>query len=197
MRSAVFAVVALAGVACGQDLVTNGSFEDAQQSGPTRVGIGNLTDWNASGGFMLLEQGFNNISFTEAHTGTQFVSMGHNGVTGDTLSQTLITVPGDAYTVSFWAKSIQGVASQEVTATAQNASDSALLGSLVAVVNQGEWMEYSFNFTASSASTDLILVHTRGSSGANVALDTVSVVPAPSAAALCGVAGLMAGRRRR
>jgi hypothetical protein len=97
-------------------VLLNGSFEEPQQAGPGRYNIGLLSDWEATGGFMLLEQGVNGVSNIEAHTGTQFVSMGHSGATGDRLEQSFATEVGLRYDVSFATRSIQGLQPQEVLA---------------------------------------------------------------------------------
>ncbi|MEM8835045.1 MAG: DUF642 domain-containing protein [Planctomycetota bacterium] len=191
--------------ASGSMLVTNGSFEDVQLAGPTRVAISNLEDWTASGGFMLLEQGVNGTSNTAAHSGTQFVSMGHNAATGDTLSQVLATTPGVEYDVSFFTISIQGVAAQEIEASVFDASPARGPGGPLASatadvdVTNNVWAETSFRFTAVSELSELRFVHTVGGSGPNMAIDTVSVsvVPAPGLLTCMGVAGLLGTRRRR
>lgn len=191
--------VALAGTA-NANLVSNGSLEDAQLAGPSRVSIGQLADWTASGGFMLLEQGVNNVSNIAAHSGTQFVSMGHSGASNDTLSQTLSTDAGQRYLASFYMHIIQGNATQEITGSATDGSSGATLGSVVASHTNASdgWVRYEFAFTAQSEATDLRFVHTLANGGANVTIDTISVViPAPGTA-LAGLAcTVLAARRHR
>ncbi len=192
------ALALVLGSAANANLITNGSFEEAQLAGPTRAAISSLTDWGAAGGFMLLEQGVNAISNSAAHTGTQFVSMGHNAATGDTLFQSFPTDPGQSYVVSFYLASIQGSQAQELEASiTDTASTNVLTTSTASIANAADgWQEHTFSFTATGATSQLTFVHTVGGSSANIALDTVSVVvPAPaSALALIGLAGI---RRRR
>lgn len=194
----VAAAAVAAGSAAHASLITNGSFEEAQLAGPSRANINSLTDWGAAGGFMLLEQGINAVSGIPAHTGTQFVSMGHSGAFGDTLFQSFPTDPGQSYVVSFYLASIQGSQAQELEASiTDTASTIVLTTSTASVANAADgWQEHTFSFTATGATSQLTLVHTVGGTSANIALDSVSVVvPTPaSALALIGLAGI---RRRR
>lgn len=190
----------LAGVGLAATAVTaqiaNGSFEFAALPAPNRVDITALTDWTPSGGNMLLERGVNSTSEIAAHSGVQFVSMGHNSAQGDTLRQFFATTAGQVYTVSFYLHCIQGDAAQVLTASAR---DGDVLGQVVATIasrTQG-WVNFTFDFAATGPSTELRFVHSTGAAGANIALDTVTVVPGPSGAALLGLAGLAARRRRR
>lgn len=198
IAACVAALAVAAGSAANANLITNGSFEQAQLAGPARAAIDTLTDWGAAGGFMLLEQGVNAISNSAAQTGTQFVSMGHNAATGDTLFQSFPTDPGQSYVVSFYLASIQGSQAQELEASiTDTASTNILTTSTASIANAADgWQEHTFSFTATGATSQLTFVHTVGGSSANIALDSVSVVvPAPaSALALIGLAGI---RRRR
>jgi MYXO-CTERM domain-containing protein len=122
--------------------------------------------------------------------------MGHSGLQGDRLSQFFATNPGELYTVSFYVHCIQGDDTQVLTAQALAGE---LLGQVAATVSsrtQG-WVNFTFDFTATGPSTELRFVHTTGAAGANIALDTVTAVPAPGAATLLGLAGLAARRRSR
>lgn len=197
MRTRCTLILALAasGAQAGT-IVSNGSFELGDIGAPGRVSIDNLEDWNASGGFSLLEQGVNGTSNTAAHTGNQFVSMGHNSVIGDTLTQTISTEIGTTYTVSFWTAVIQGSSAQSLVSAVRNVAGGEL-GSASIVANGGEgWVEHTYQFTASDTSLVLSFIHTGSSGSANIALDSVSIVPAPMSAALLGLGTLAATRRR-
>lgn len=177
--------------------VLNGSFENLPMAAPDRISINNATDWTAQGGFMLLERGVNGVSGIAAHSGSQFVSMGHNGAQGDTLFQDISTVPGATYTLSFFLHCIQGSEAQTLAASAL--SSGVVLGSLDAIVSsptQG-WVGFNLEFQATQPQTQIRFVHTVGSGVANIALDSVSVVPTPGAMALMGLGGALALRRRR
>ncbi|MEN0020653.1 MAG: DUF642 domain-containing protein [Planctomycetota bacterium] len=196
--TAALVIVACGTTAFGQNLIVNGSFESTEQAGPTRVSITELTDWTASAGFMLLERGFNGISFTTAQSGEQFVTMGHNNATGDTLFQRFGTVPGASYDVSFWTKSVQGAgAGQGLLVQALDDTAFGPLGEADIIVDSADWVETTFSFTAVTSTTELRFVHTGVSSTANLALDSVSVVPAPAGAVTLAMCSLAASRRRR
>ncbi|MCC6950173.1 MAG: DUF642 domain-containing protein [Phycisphaerales bacterium] len=177
--------------------VLNGSFESAALPAPDRVDISNLTDWGVTGGStVLLERGVNGVSQIAAHGGVQFVTMGHNSGQGETLTQLLSTTPGQAYTATFYLACIQGDALQSVRmAVSDGAND---LGSVVGTVSSRTegWVPFSFDFVANGLTARLTLTQTVGASEANVAIDDVSVVPAPgSALALLGLVAARRGRR--
>lgn len=177
----------------------NGSFEDPAQGGPTRVSISNLSDWSASGGFMLLERGVNGTSNLAAADGSQFVSFGHNGQTGDTLSQVFDTVIGQGYSVTHQLTSIQGSAPQTMSVSAFDDVSNSLLGTVNSMASlSNTWIAGTpLSFVATSASTRLEFQHTVGASGPNLALDDVRVIPEPSSLALLTAGGLLLLRRRR
>jgi hypothetical protein len=197
MRSALFLAIASCPLASGGVLL-NGSFESGGQDDPGRYDIAELTDWTASGGSMLLEHDVNEVSNIEAHSGSQFVSMGHNGSVGDTLSQTFETVVGQNYEVSFFIRSVEGNALQGLFASVTDGAGGGELGSITALdfgFGAG-WTEYSFSFTGASESATLTLLHALGSFQSNLAVDTVTVdIPAPGVLAMIGL-GLVVWRRR-
>ncbi|MEM6331260.1 MAG: DUF642 domain-containing protein [Planctomycetota bacterium] len=187
--------------------ISNGSFELAQQSGPTRVSTTQIVDWVDDGaGFNLLEQGPNGVSFVGAQDGTQFVSFGHNGQTGSTLSQVFATDAGVVYTVSFWTRAIQvGNPADpqvlEATVSSGQFKGQSTLGTLQADVQSTDaWVQSTFTFAATGATATLAFSDIVGGSPDNIALDNVSVVavPEPATAALTlAAAGLACTRRRR
>jgi hypothetical protein len=193
----VAASIASSGTA---NIVGNGSFEDAPLTAPGRVGIDNLETWDASGGFMLLERGVNGVSNIAAHTGEQFVTMGHSGATGDTLSQVVDSFPGGEFFVEFYVASVQGSAPQTVRAEARSFDTGALLGGMDAEVSNvaDGWVRFVYTFTADDIGVEIRFVHTIGNSSANVALDSVNmgIVPAPGGLAILAAAGLAVRRRR-
>lgn len=193
------AILASAVVACvcgaASGSIVNGSFEDRPIAFPDRVSMSNLSSWSASGGSMLHERGVNGVSNIAAHSGVQFVSMGHSGASNDTLTQTFVTTPGATYDVSFAVACIQGDGLQRVTATVLDGAN--VLGSVQAEVSvrSAGWQVFGLQFTAASASSTLRFVHTLGSGNANVAVDSVAVTPAPAALPLLALG--LCGRRRR
>lgn len=200
MRSvfvSALAVIALATHATAA--ILNGSFESVAQAVPDRVNISSATSWTATGGSMLLERAVNTVSQITAQDGDQFVSMGHSGASNDTLSQVITTTPGEILDVSFFVACIQGNALQSILASAVDTSSNAVLGSVSASISsrtQG-WIGYTFQFQPTGISTRISFVHDVAAGSANIALDNVTVTPAPSAAGLLGLAGVAATRRRR
>ncbi|MBX9736554.1 MAG: DUF642 domain-containing protein [Phycisphaerales bacterium] len=197
MRLIFPAVLSLFATTAASAQLVNGSFENEDLVNPSRVAISNLTDWTASGGLTLLERGVNGTSNIAAHTGSQFVSFGHNGNSGDTLSQSIATTAGQNYSVSFYLHCIQGAEFQTITASALAGGDTlATINASASSPTQG-WLEFSYNFQAVSGSTEIRFVHSLGAGSANIAIDTVTVIPAPGALALLAAGGLIATRRRR
>ncbi len=86
---ATLLVTALSAPACAAELVTNGGFESVQ-----------FTGWSHT---------FNNLvgasSLAEVHSGTHAAMFGSTEGAPDTLSQSLATVAGQTYTLSFWTGS--------------------------------------------------------------------------------------------
>lgn len=199
LRIGACALFAAAGLSAGD--VVNGSFENLPLNNPGRTDIGNLQDWTATGGFMLLERGVNSISGIAAHSGQQFVSMGHSGASGDRLSQVIDTVAGDGYVVEFYLHVIQGPAvDQTVRVAASDDVGGADLGMFDAVATDpaNGWTRFEFTFEAISDSTEISFTHQPDNGNlANVAIDSVTVVPAPAAGlfASIGLAGV--ARRKR
>lgn len=177
--SAITAALAYAAPACGANLVTNGGFE-----------TGSLSGWTISG----------NMSFftvdNMAHSGSFAGRFGPAGSVG-TLSQTLSTVAGQTYTISFWLEDDGGTPSSFEAAFGGN--------ELVALSNPNafDYTLYSYSLTASSAST--LLSFSFRQDPAYFHLDDVSVsptgVPEPSTWAMMilglGAAGLALRQRKK
>lgn len=177
--------------------VLNGSFE-----GPTVIDRQNVNpdSWTRSNGtgLVLLEHAPNDVSKISAHTGVQFVSFGHNGASNVSLTQTFATVPGENYNVSFALACIQGDDFQEMTAAARVPGGGLIEFIFASVSSRSQgWVEFNFAFAAVGDSTELRFTDSTGSTAANIAIDSVVVTPAPSAAALLALAALPVLRRRR
>jgi PEP-CTERM motif len=176
-------VSAAMGSKASADLVTNGGFD-----------TGDFTGWtvNSPDGFTEVLSGFSHDGDFAAWFG-DFQADG-----GGSISQSLATTAGSTYTLSFWF--------------AGDGDDpsgfSAIVGgnTVFQVTNppfDADYNQFTFNFTASSAST--LLEFDGFDDDFFVNLDTVSVnlasVPEPSSIVLCGVAGLSGlgytWRRRR
>lgn len=206
---AFFGLIASLGATSEASFIVNGSFESPALSGPSRVAISNLNDWTASGGFLLLERGVNTTSSIAASDGQQFVSFGHSSQFNGRLFQSFSTMIGESYSVTFDVASIQGSASQTLTASAFDDTNNSVIASTNSdVFDRGIWIAgTTLVFTATSAMTRLEFQDTVGSGNANIALDNVvvtssatTVVPEPSSFALLGIGAaalLIFNRRRR
>jgi hypothetical protein len=133
--SAILSLVFTVSVHAASSVVQNGDFE-----------TGTFSSWTQSGntGFTSVTSG--NSSYT--HSGTYGASVGPSGSLGF-LSQTLTTVPGQIYRLSFWLNSPGGSPS-EFNATWNGST-------LIDLVNPPAtgWSNYVFTVTATSSSTVL------------------------------------------
>jgi hypothetical protein len=125
--------------------------------------------------------------------------MGHNNSQGDRIMQSFATVAGQKYTVSFWFHCIQGNAEEAITGDViDGITPGPELGMAIGTVSsitQG-WIEYSFSFTAVSNMSRIRFTQTQAAADANIALDSITVIPA-TATAFIGLIALLSTRRRR
>jgi hypothetical protein len=175
-----FAVAVTFSTPGSAELVVNGGFETGNFSGWT----GGFPDNFVAAGDTAL-----------VHSGQFGVGFGAVGSLSD-LSQTLTTIPGQTYTISFWLNS-NGVPPDEVK----------LSWGGVTIFDQSNipangWTEYSFLESAVSSSTliDFGLRQDSSYSGLDdISVNAVSAVPEPStwAMLLLGFAGVALLRARR
>lgn len=128
-----------------------------------------------------------------AHTGTQMAFLDWSD-TFDTMTQTLTTVIGQTYTISYF------VAGTQPNFLGVTFGGSTLFNGTAptnGVVSPSDYVQYTFNSTATSTSTVLAFSGQR-TVGGEILLDDVSVaaIPEPSALALTGL-GLAAMVLRR
>ena len=165
-------------------ILINGSFEvPVEGNGGTGLNPGNtfLTGWTIAGpgGNMGLYHG--SVSEISPYDGQQWAYFGGgNSVSGGALSQTFSTVAGMAYVATFYLDQGGAVANMSMSATASSVGGS-LLNSNRYVPANSVWTQYQLAFTAVSASTTLSFIDTspQDVSGANIALDYVSVTAEP------------------
>ena len=141
------------------DIVVNGGFED-----------GNFTGWTGGLPDNVVFSGSPNSAYV--HTGSYGVGFGSNSLT--TLSQTLSTVAGTSYDVTFWINS-NGLSPNEVKLSWGGTK----IFEEKNIAADG-WTEFSFIETATSNSTVLAfgLEQRSGYSG----LDDISVTAVPEPA---------------
>jgi hypothetical protein len=190
------------------NIVQDGGFELADPSG-----VPGGTDYFSSGS--SIDGGFWNVTQGVVGVDTQnffvfdgnksiFLSPGSTsgGAGGpDSLTQTLVTTPGQVYTISFWANAdVENTFSATFGGVAVSGAPSIInlngFPSNVWLGNSGEFTFYSGTAMATGASTDLTLTATGipGGTGVTVEIDDVSVtssiIPEPSSAVLAAIGAI-------
>src|SRR5260370_1024575 len=170
------------------NLITDPGFETAVNTTFTgAIGDG----WNALQGTIAILN--NSQSFGAAHSGVQFADLDYAGAVNQ-LSQTLATVAGQAYTISFWLSDDVGGNPFSVSfgVTSLFSGNTPALGS-------GNYEFLTFDTVASGSSTDLTFTsqYTFKGGGVGAAISDVSLtptgVPAPATwTMVLAAAGLLA-----
>ena len=155
----------------GKSVVQNGGFE-----------TGNYSSWTFSGdGFNGVDSGTANIF---PHTGSYAFNFGQAAGDGlARLSQTLATIPGQTYLLSFWLTNIIGSVGQtNIIEQFQANWITNLTGTnmVLSLTNPPafNWTNYLFLVTANGTNTTLQFA--AWNDYANFGLDDVSVTPVPS-----------------
>lgn len=169
---------------------------------------GNFNAWTISGNTANPGGNYYGVDTFDAHSGTYGAYMSQDYVDGGTapvkLSQTLATIVGDPYTVTFWLE--QDTAPTTGYTHAFSATwNGTTLFSVTPSVNSpgdvGSWVEYSFGGTATGATTTLQFSFQNDDNFWS--FDDISVVaPEPTSAGLLVLASfstllLLWSRRRR
>jgi len=196
-RGAIIAVVVCAGgVPALAQSITNPSFEKGPEfdNGWRRVLLGSteIEGW-------VVDHGNVDIVGTQWRPATGLRSIDLNGNRAGRIYQILDTTPGMEYVVDFalsgnWG----GGPNKTLRVTAGSATQ---LYTVNTASNRGysmNWATKQFSFTAAGEFTTLRFAsQNKGYWGAAIDDVTVTAVPAPGAVALLGLAGVVAGRRRR
>jgi hypothetical protein len=176
----------------GSNLVADGGFESPALApyGPGPIGDG----WTVTTGTIVVAD---SLDFAAApHSGNQFVYLNY-AYSLNTFTQTLTTVVGQSYTVSFWLA--DGFANA-VTVKFGNQILFSGNSPTNGIASSSEYVNYTFTATATSTSTVLSIAG-QYTDGFGTILDDVSVTPtgstppttpAPASLYLCliGLAGL-------
>ena len=198
-------LIALAGIDARANLITNGSFETTTPAvaagtfGLFTPGSTGVTGWTVVGAAGT-NIGVVNTTFTQsgisfvAEDGSNWVDLTGLSSNNDTegLQQTIATIVGDAYTLSFWVGNVDSPSTGfGVTSTVDVSANAASLGAFTnscttCTTTQG-WQMFSRTFTATSASTVLTFLNGDPANDNTNGLDNVSLldngpttVPEPS-----------------
>lgn len=207
-RSNSLVTLLLAGFVASQasaKLVSNGGFEGPTFPGTYSFlsGANDLPGWSFTGDL----QGEASYWWKTGHGGnTRFAAEGGAALmlnNGDRISQTLSTVVGESYVLSFNFQRLEATTLRVTIGDSQlnlHDNDGTLTAMTVDTRFIGyQWRQYSYAFTATSSTTSLEFLGAESPTGSGWYLDdvTVNAVPAPGAIALLGGAGVVVRRRRR
>ncbi len=202
LTAITLATLAGASVASGQNFAVNGGFETGDTSGWTHE------PQEMDNTFLITADAAEGIWAAE-------ISNGPSGTpSGNVVKNANIGIgqvnPGDILTVSFSAKGSfadggVGIAEFFTEIDGGGTSSSAILGGAPLNIQTDitEWTNFSFDVMvgpdASGGVTVQFVSATGGAPNSTAVLfiDNLQVVPAPGAAAVLGLGGLMAARRRR
>lgn len=173
-KFACVTAVALLAASTQAQLVTNGGFE-----------TGNFSGWTEFGDIT-----FNGVWDVDSHSGEFNAYFGP--LTPGGIEQSILANPGDQIEVSFWARTEDGLTPNSLLAE--------LGGQVIASVmdlTDPDWTAFTSTITVTSANP--ILRFTVVDPAGYLDIDSISatLVPAPGAAALLGLGGLVGVRRRR
>jgi hypothetical protein len=199
--ASVIIAVLSCGVASAATVIANGSFEDGTSGYPNFV----PDDWTANANF-LNDVGFAGVVTGAGHTGDHELQIGnYDDQPIDMLSQTLNTVAGESYKVSWYYSIAGGHDDDAFFEVLINGNDGFLGGDADVVYAGDQWSTANFTFTASG--NDVLTLGAKSTQAIwvvdDVAVDPVAVAAAPLPGTLplfaTGLAaiGWVARRRKR
>lgn len=188
-------------------LITNGSFElpDVTTGTPGDSGANpTIPGWTldlTSGDDIRVFDGDFFGGGVVAQDGDQYLGFtSFGGTDGGILSQSFATQIGKTYTVSFWANNASFEPSTHRLDVTVDTTVPTTLAALPSASNEWQFFSFTFDATAvlSTLSFESVIV-SGDSSGTDILLDNVSVVPEPASMGLfaMGVIGLARLVRRR
>ena len=210
-RLASIGLLAFAGSASA-NLVVNGDFESPEipSSSPELYAVGESLDgWSVFGpgraDVAVLNGPFTQLGLTFTHqSGVQSLDLTGLSNTTAGVSQSIATVPGVAYDLSFYVGNVQSSGIWGTSSTVRvllNGASFATASYAGGPTDALGWERFSYQFVATASSTALAFVNLDGPTDNVNQIDAVSVtvVPEPATAALllCGMAAVMALRGRK
>lgn len=193
---AAAALIASLGSAHAVNLVVDGGFEDVKQAPGTWSVYSSINGWSSSGAGIEVRDGVAGNAFE----GSNYVELDSNS--NSAMAQTIKTVAGSLYTLSFEYSAREGVAA------ASNPISVAWNGNLLGTaaldgIGQHGNVWHLYSFSVLGTGSDVLQFAATGTSdsvGGSLDAVSVSAVPEPSTAVLMvgglAVIGLSLGRRR-
>jgi Protein of unknown function (DUF642)/PEP-CTERM motif len=218
MRRVIFAAtlgLLTSASALGANLLTDGSFETPAVPSGGFMNFGTaatLDGWTVVGPQVSIVSGSftqNGISFL-AEDGTQWLDLTGDGSNrSEGVQQSVATVPGQTYTLSFWVGNVNNVGgifgtTSSVDLLLNGAPDGTFTNSCTTCTAAQAWEQFTTSFVASGTTTLLTFLNEDGPTDNSNGLDNVvltgkaAAVPEPATLGLLtlGLVGLVRARRR-